>query len=117
MSPLLIASTDTSRHAVVLTVEGSFVDSVHTEVMQSTLAVLPTGFGLIVDLSEVTEFSDRTLDGLRDLARDASFDGQVVVFVCADIHRRAELVHADLDTLAPVVETVEQAMPLMRAAA
>lgn len=117
MSPLLIASTDTERHAVVLTVEGSFVDPAHTEVMHSTLAVLPTGFGLIIDLSESTEFSNETLDGLRQLARDASADEQTVVFVCADIDRHAELVLAALDTLAPVVETVEHALPLMRAAA
>ena len=40
-----------------------------------------------------------------------------MIVVCGDLDRRTDLVLADLDTLVPVVEAVEQALPLTRAAA
>ena len=116
-SPLLVASTDTDRQVVVMTVEGSFTDREQTEVLRDALPALPIGYGLLVDLSGATAFAPATIDGLRDLARDAKDSGQTLIVVCSDLERRAELVLADLDSLAPVVEDIEQAIPLVHRAA
>ena len=39
--------------------------------------------------------------------------GHRVAFVCTDLMLRSELVLADLDTLAPVLPTEDDAMPLV----
>jgi hypothetical protein len=72
---------------------------------------------LIVDVTNATEISPAAAEGLRDVARDAIVAGQTVVFVCDDLAHRTGLVLADLDTLAPVVPTVGDALPLFRSAA
>lgn len=117
MSAVLVASTDTERHVVILTVEGGSLDEGHVDTMASALAVLPSGFGLVIDLTGVGELGFPVISELRDLAREAAFAGRTIVFVCGELARRTELVLADLDTLAPVVEAIEQAVPLVRTAA
>ena len=117
MTAVLVASTDTERHVVILTVEGASLDEGHVDTMGSALAVLPSGFGLVIDLTGVNELGPALIADLRDLARDASLTGRTLVFVCGDLAGRAELVLADLDSLAPVVEALEQAVPLVRTAA
>lgn len=117
LSPILIASTDTTRHLLVMTVEGPMVDPDHVAALHMVLPAVPAGHSLIVDLSGATAFSDASLESLRAVAREAVEQGQVMIVVCGDLDRRTELVLADLDTLVPVVEAVEQALPLTQAAA
>lgn len=117
MPAVLVASTDTERHVVILTVEGASLDDGHIDVMSSALAVLPAGFGLVIDLTGLSALSHAVIDDFRDLAREAASGGRMLVFVCGDLQTRAALVLADLDALAPVVEAIEHAVPLVRSAA
>jgi anti-anti-sigma regulatory factor len=117
LSPILIASTDPTRHLLVMTVEGPMVDPHHAEALRMVLPAVPAGHSLIVDLSGATAFSEASIAALRSVAREAVEQGQTMIVVCGDINRRTELVLADLDTLIPVVEAVEQALPLTQAAA
>lgn len=117
LSPILIASTDTTRHLLVMTVEGPMVDPAHVEALRMVVPAVPAGHSLIVDLTGATAFSEASLEALRSVAREAVEHGQVMIIVCGDLERRTELVLADLDTLVPVVEAVEQALPLTQAAA
>jgi len=117
LSPILIASTDTSRQLLVMTVDGPLVAAEHVEALRLVVPAVPAGHSLIVDLSGVTGFSDDSIASLRSVARESIELGQTMIVVCSDIERRTDLVLADLDTLVPVVEAVEQALPLTRAAA
>ena len=117
MTAVLVASTDSDRQVVILTVEAGALDEAHVDVMRSSLAVLPDDYGLVVDVTGVDGLGAPLVEELRTLARDASFDGRLLVFVCGDLLLRKELILADLDALAPVVEALEQAVPLVRPAA
>jgi anti-anti-sigma regulatory factor len=117
LSPILIASTDSSRQLLVMTVDGPLVDPDHVEALRMVLPAVPGGHSLIVDLTGATAFSESSLEALRSVAQEAIEIGQTMVVVCGDLDRRTDLVLADLDTLVPVVEAVEQALPLTRAAA
>lgn len=117
LSPILIASTDSSRQLLVMTVEGPLVDLDHVEALRLVLPAVPVGYSLIVDLTGATAFSESALTCLRSVAQEATEIGQTMIVVCGDLDRRTDLVLADLDTLVPVVEAVEQALPLTHAAA
>jgi anti-anti-sigma regulatory factor len=117
LSPILIASSDSTRQLLVMTVEGPLVDPDHVEALRLVLPAVPVGHSLIIDLSGATAFSESSLNGLRSVAQEAIEIGQTMVVVCGDLDRRTDLVLADLDTLVPVVEAVELALPLTRAAA
>lgn len=117
VSAVLVASTDVERHVVILTVEGSALDDGHVDVMQSALAVLPTGFGMVIDLTGLATVGAAVVEDLRDIAREAASFGRTLVYVCGNIDTRAALIVSDLDTLAPVVAAIEFAVPLVRAAA
>lgn len=117
LSPILIASTDSSRQLLVMTVEGPLVDPDHVDALRVVLPAVPAGHSLIVDLTGASAFSEAALASLRGVAQEAIEIGQTMVVVCGDLDRRTDLVLADLDTLVPVVEAVEQALPLTRAAA
>ena len=115
-SPILVASTDPARQVAIMTVDGPLADARYVESLRHALPALPVGYGFVVDLSAASEISDESLEGLRAIARDATVTGQQVIFVCSDLERRAALVVEGLDSLAPVVETLEVAIPLVRAA-
>jgi len=115
-SPLLVASTDAARKLVVLTVEGSLSDAELVETMRLVLPAVPAGHSVIIDLSETTALGQHTITALRSVAADAARLGVTLIIVCDDLARRSELVLADLDTLVPVVEALEHALPLTRAA-
>jgi anti-anti-sigma regulatory factor len=117
VSPILIASTDPARQLLVMTVEGPMSDASHVDALRMVLPAVPAGHSLIVDVTGATSFSPASLDALRAVAHDAVQQGQIMIVVCGDLDRRTELVLADLDTLVPVVEAVEQALPLTQAAA
>ncbi len=116
-SPLLVASTDASRQLLVLTVEGPLVASDEVSSLELVVPAVPVGYSLILDLTETTALGDDAVQALRQVARSATEAGLTMVVVCGDLERRTELVLADLDTLVPVVEALEQALPLTRAAA
>lgn len=116
-SPLVVASTDATRQLVVLTVEGPLSDAELVESMRLVLPVVPAGHSFILDLSETTALGREAITALRSLARDATGLGVTMIIVCGDLTRRSELVLADIDTLVPVVEALEHALPLTRAAA
>jgi hypothetical protein len=115
-APLLVASTDDARRLVVMTFEGTVVDAADVEPLRMVLPVMPVDHSLIVDLSHVAAVTPAAVEALRGVAVDAAADGETVVVVCADLERRMALVVADLDTVAPVVASVDQAIPLTRAA-
>jgi hypothetical protein len=117
LSPVLIASTDPVRQLLVMTVEGPMIDPQHVEALRLVLPAIPPEHSLIVDVSGSTGFSDDSLDTLRSIAQESIELGQTMILVCGDLTMRTELVLADLDTLVPVVEAVEHALPLTRAAA
>ncbi len=117
LSPILIASTDASRQLLIMTVEGPMVDPSHVEALRMVLPAVPAGHSLIVDLTGASAFSQASIEALRSIALEAVGQGLVMIVVCGDLARRTELVLADLDTLVPVVEAVEQALPLTQAAA
>jgi hypothetical protein len=102
---------------LVMTVDGPLVQADHIEALRLVLPAVPAGHSLIVDLTGASGFSEESLECLRSVAHEAIDLGQTMVFVCGDLDRRTDLVLADLDTLVPVVEAVEQALPLTRAAA
>ena len=116
LSPILVASTDARHQLLVMTVGGPMEDPDHVEGLRAVLAVVPSGYRLIVDLTEVVSFSADTIETLRSIARDAVEHGITMIVVCGDLAHRTELVLADLDTLVPVVEAVELALPITRAA-
>jgi len=116
LSPILVASTDPDRQVAIMTVEGPLDESSHIEALRQALPALPLGYGFVIDVSAATDVSDASIEGMRHIARDATRSGQMVIFVCNDITLRASLVVAGLDSLAPVVGTVEDAIPLVQAA-
>lgn len=117
LSPILIASTDSARQLLVMTVEGALLEVDHVEPLRLVIPAIPAGHSLVVDLTEATEFSEAALDALRSVALDAAAVGQTMVIVCGDLARRAELVLADLDSLVAVVASLEDAVPIAHAAA
>jgi hypothetical protein len=88
LSPVLIASTDDIHRMLLMTVEGPLVDPAHAAALRTVLPAVPPGFSMVVDLSGVGWFSEASLAMM-----------------------------ADIDTLVPVVEAIEQALPITRLAA
>jgi hypothetical protein len=117
LAPALTAHTDLHRHHVSVTVAGPLATADHGAALHAACFPLPPGYGLLVDLSSVTFVTDAGVQGLRELATEARVCGHPIAFVCAELILRAELVLADLDTLAPVLQAPEQAYPLVGFAA
>jgi hypothetical protein len=116
LSPVLIASTDDRRQLAIMTIDGPLGDPRHTESLGAVLPALPVGYRFVIDLSAAWGLSSASLDGLRTIAREARRSGQQVIFVCGDEARRSELILGDLDALAPVVGSLDEAIPVGRAA-
>jgi anti-anti-sigma regulatory factor len=72
---------------------------------------------MIINLSGVSLIAEVGLDALRDVAKTCSERGQQLVFVCTELMLRSELILADLDTLAPVLQSEDEAVPLVSVAA
>jgi anti-anti-sigma regulatory factor len=116
-TPTLIARTDPARHLATVEVVGSLSGTQYVDQMMTACASSPASYGLLVVLSSVTSLNEVALDGLRAVARMCANRGQTLAFVCTELLLRAELVLADLDTLAPVVESDEQAQLIVSLAA
>ena len=117
LTPVLTAHTDTSRHVTMLSVAGPIVNREQAMSIRSTCLIGPQSYGLVINLSGVSLIAEVGLDALRDVARTCSERGQQLVFVCTELMLRSELILADLDTLAPVLQSEEQAIPLVSVAA
>ena len=117
LTPILTAHTDTSRHLTMISVAGPIVNREQAMSIRSTCLIGPQAYGLIINLSGVSLIAEVGLEALRDVARTCSERGQQLVFVCAELMLRSELILADLDTLAPVLQSEEQAIPLASVAA
>ena len=117
LAPALTAHADLHRHHIAVSVNGPLATDDHTAAVRAACLPLPRSYGLLVNLSGVTFVTEAGLRGLRELASAAIVAGHQVAFVCSELMLRAELVLADLDTLAPVLEAEEQAFPLVGYAA
>jgi anti-anti-sigma regulatory factor len=117
LSPTLTAHTDTFRHVTMVGVSGPIVNRKHAASIRNTCLIGPPAYGLVVNLSTVSLIAEVGLEALREIAQTCKARGQQVVFVCSELMMRSELILADLDTLAPVLQSEEQAVPLVGAAA
>lgn len=113
LAPSLTAHADLTRHHVAVSVHGPLATADHGAALRAACLPLPRTYGLLVNLSEVTVVTETGLQALRSLALDTVNAGHRLAFVCSELMLRAELVLADLDTLAPVVQAEEEAFPLV----
>jgi len=117
LAPTLTAHTDLHRHHVAVAVTGPLTTDDHAAALQAACLPLPRTYGLIVNLSGLTVVTEAGLRGLRQLAQATNAAGHSIAFVCSELIMRAELVLADLDTLAPVLQADEQAFAIVGYAA
>ena len=117
MTPILTAHTDTSQHITMIGVAGPIVNQEQAMSIRSACLIGPPSYGVVINLSGVSLLAEVGLDALRDVARTCADRGQQLVFVCAELMLRSELMLADLDTFAPVLQSEEQAVPLVSIAA
>jgi len=117
LTPILTAHTDTFRHVTMISVAGPIVNHEQATSISSTCLIGPQSYGLVINLTGVSLIAEVGLDALREVARICAERGQQLVFVCAELMLRSELLLADLDTLAPVLQSEEQAVPLVSVAA
>ncbi len=117
LTPILTAHTDTSRHITMIAVAGPIINCEQATSIRSTCLIGPPSYGLVINLSGVSLIAEVGLDALREVARTCTERGQQLVFVCSELLLRSELILADLDTLAPVLPSEEQAVPLVSVAA
>ena len=117
LTPSLTAHTDTYRHVTMISVAGLIINREQATSIRSTCLIGPTSYGLVINLSGVSLIAEVGLEALREVARTCSERGQQLVFVCSELMLRSELILADLDTLAPVLPSEEQAVPLVSVAA
>ena len=117
LTPILTAHTDTYRHVTMIGVAGPIINCEQAMSIRSTCLIGPHSYGLVINLSGVSLLAEVGLDALRDVARICAERGQQLVFVCTELMLRSELILADLDTLAPVLQSEEQAVPLVSIAA
>ena len=117
LTPILTAHTDTFRHVTMIAVAGPIINREQATSIRSTCLIGPTSYGLVINLSGVSLIAEVGLDALREVARTCTERGQQLVFVCSELMLRSELILADLDMLAPVLQSEEQALPLVSMAA
>jgi anti-anti-sigma regulatory factor len=117
LTPVLTAHTDTHRHVTMVAVAGPIVSREQAMSINSTCLIGPPSYGLVINLSGVSLLAEVGIEALRDVARVCADRGQQLVFVCTELMLRSELILADLDTLAPVLQSEEQAVPLVSIAA
>ena len=117
MPPTLAIRSDVERRVVSIHVSGPLVALDDSDLVRDACLAAPAGFGVLVNLSAVTRVSPVNLAELRRLAGQLGAAGHQVAFVCTELMLRAELIVGDLDTVAPVLAAVEQAVPLLSIAA
>jgi len=117
LTPILTAQTDSYRHVTMISVAGPIINREQAMSIRSTCLIGPPSYGMVVNLSCVSLIAEVGLEALRDVARTCAERGQQLVFVCTELMLRSELILADLDTLAPVLQSEDEAVPLVSVAA
>ena len=117
IAPVLCQRIDRSIGAVIVTVSGALTTCDEVSSLGDTLADVPRGYSLIIELDAMTTLSAKSLGCLRDLAQRATTEGVRLILVSESIDVRANLVLADLDSLAPVLHNLAQASQVAAAAA
>ena len=116
-APILCTRTDRGDGTVVLTVSGPLTSCDDVDTLKRSLRGIPVGDSLVIELDAMTTLSASSLGCLRDMARDALRQGVRLILVSESIDVRANLVLADLDSLAPVMHSLAQANQIIAAAA
>jgi len=109
--------TDKAAGTVVATMSGALTTCEQVEGLRHTLDGVPRGFALIIELDAMITLSAKSLACLRELALAATAAGIRLLLVSESIDVRANLILADLDSLAPVLHNLAQADQLVAAAA
>jgi len=117
LTPILTAHTDSCRHLTMISVAGPIINREQAMSIRSTCLIGPPSYGMVINLSGVSLIAEVGLEALRDVARTCAERGQQLVFVCTELMLRSELILADLDTLAPVLQSEDEAVPLVSVAA
>ncbi len=117
LAPVLCTRFDHQLETVVLTVSGPLTTCDQVDALNQSLLDVPAGFSLIIELDAMITLSAKSLACFRDLARDATQHGVRLILVSESIDVRANLVLADLDSLAPVLHNLAQANHVLAAAA
>ena len=117
LAPELTTHTDLDLHHMTITVAGPVATSDHAAALATVCADVPAGFGVVVNLSRVTFLTETGVRGLRRLATALTAAGTSIAFVCSELILRAELILADLDLVAPVLQADEQAFAIIDRAA
>ena len=117
LAPELTTQTDNDLRHLTITVSGPVATADHAAALATVCDSAPSGFGVVVNLSRVTFLTETGLRGLRRLATALTAAGTSIAFVCSELILRAELILADLDLVAPVLQADEQAFALIDRAA
>lgn len=115
--PVFCVRTDRSAGTVVATVSGALTNCDEVDALRHTLDVVPAGYSLVIELDAMTTLSATSLACLRDLALTATRQGTRLILVSESLDVRANLILADLDSLAPVLHNMAQAGQVIAAAA
>lgn len=115
--PTITIRIDRPAGMVITTLSGALNTCDQVESLRHTLDDVPRGYSLIVELDAMTSLSARSLGCLRDLALSATREGTRLILVSESLDVRANLILADLDSLAPVLHNLTQATQVVAAAA
>ena len=115
--PTLSLRTDQQLGMVVATISGTLTTCAQTDQLTHMLDNVPRGYSLVIELDAMTTLSAKSLSCLRDLALAATREGIRLILVSESLDVRANLVLADLDSLAPVLHNLAQAGQVVAAAA
>jgi len=116
-APVLCTRTDRGNGTVILTVSGPLTTCDHVDALEHSLRDVPAGYSLVIELDAMTTLSASSLGCFRDMAQQAIRQGIRLILVSESIDVRANLVLADLDSLAPVMHSLAQANQIIAAAA
>jgi anti-anti-sigma regulatory factor len=117
LAPSFTAHADLHRHHVAVAVHGPLATAAHGDALLGACMPLPSTYGLIVNLSGITIITDTGVRALRELAKAVTTAGHRIAFVCAELLLRADLLLADLDSSAPLLDAEENAWALVGFAA
>jgi anti-anti-sigma regulatory factor len=112
LAPTITRHTDVDHDLELVVLTGPLMTADHADALAHVWGLTAARRTMVVNLTGLSAISDTGLHSLRCMAAGCCERGQQLIFVCANLMMRSELVLADLDTLAPVVEADEQATAL-----
>jgi anti-anti-sigma regulatory factor len=115
MTSTLVNPAQPDGRVATIAVSGPLLGPAHVDDLCRTSDSAAAFAAIVIDLSQVTVINDQGLASLRLAAEAAIGRGQRVVFVCTELILRSELILADLDALAPVLDREEHATSLLAA--